>query len=74
MDSDRPAFKQSLLLCRGWDADHKRNANIGDHGIVRRDGQGQLTNISVGPYTYTVTVYNSLTLPTPNPASWAPRT
>jgi hypothetical protein len=27
------------------------------------------TNISVGPYTYSVTVYNSLTLPAPNPIS-----
>jgi hypothetical protein len=27
------------------------------------------TNVSAGPYTYTVTVYNSLTLPAPNPAT-----
>ncbi len=30
------------------------------------------TNISVGPYTYSVPVYNSLTLPAPNPASLGP--
>jgi hypothetical protein len=30
------------------------------------------TNTSVGPYTYTVTVYSSVTLPTPNPASLGP--
>jgi hypothetical protein len=30
------------------------------------------TNISVGPYTYTVTVYGSVTLPAPNPASLGP--
>ena len=30
------------------------------------------TNISAGPYTYTVTVYNTLTLPAPNPASLGP--
>lgn len=38
-------------------------------GVTVKDN---LTNISVGPYTYTVTVYNSLTLPTPNPASLGP--
>ncbi|MGD0157849.1 MAG: putative Ig domain-containing protein [Terracidiphilus sp.] len=27
------------------------------------------TNVSVGPFNYSVTVYNTLTLPTPNPAS-----
>ena len=27
------------------------------------------TNVSVGPYTYTVAVYSSLTLPAPNPVS-----
>lgn len=30
------------------------------------------TNISVGPYTYTVTVYSGVTLPAPNPASLGP--
>ncbi len=30
------------------------------------------TNMSVGPYNYSVVVYNSLTLPAPNPASLGP--
>ena len=30
------------------------------------------TNVSVGPYTYTVPVYGTLTLPAPNPASLGP--
>ena len=30
------------------------------------------TNISAGPYTYTVAVYNPLTLPAPNPTSLGP--
>ena len=30
------------------------------------------TGISVGPFTYTVTVYNGLTLPSPNPATLGP--
>ena len=38
-------------------------------GVTVKDN---LTNISVGPYTYTVTVDNSLTLPAPNPASLGP--
>jgi large repetitive protein len=38
-------------------------------GVMVKDN---LTNISVGPYTYTVTVDNSLTLPPPNPASLGP--
>jgi hypothetical protein len=38
-------------------------------GVTVKDA---LTNISVGPYTYSVTVYSSLTLPTPNPTSLGP--
>ncbi len=31
-----------------------------------------ITNLSVGPYTYTVTVYGTATLPAPNPTSLGP--
>ncbi len=30
------------------------------------------TNVTVGPFTYSVTVYNSVTLPAPNPSSLGP--
>lgn len=32
------------------------------------------TNLSAGPYTYSVTVYSGLTLPTPNPSTLGPAT